>query len=39
MEETNQKGSSSTGVLMFIAVIGLYFAAQLWILPAMGIET
>lgn len=39
MNKTNQKGSSLTGVLAIIAVVGLYFAAQLWILPSMGVAT
>lgn len=35
----NQRGSSLTGVLALVAIVGLYFAAQLWILPSMGVST
>lgn len=39
MKQSNRRGSSLTGALMVVAAVGLYFAAQLWILPAMGIAT
>lgn len=39
MNRTNNKGSTLTSVMGVIAFVGLYFAAQLWILPSMGVET
>lgn len=39
MNPSEQRGSALTGILAFVAIIGLYFAAQLWILPSMGVST
>lgn len=40
MAQANQKkGSALSGVLTAIGLVGLYFALQLWILPAVGVPT
>jgi hypothetical protein len=40
MAETKmEKGSALSGFLMVLGFAGIYFALQLWILPAAGIPT
>jgi hypothetical protein len=38
-EGSHRKGSALSGLLTGIGVVGIYFALQLWILPAAGIQT
>lgn len=34
-----RKGSALSGFLTVLGFVGVYFALQLWILPAAGIQT
>ena len=34
-----RKGGNLGGLLLGLGVVGLYFALQLWILPAAGVPT
>jgi len=37
--EDQKKGSALSGFLTVLGVAAVYFALQLWILPAAGIQT
>lgn len=39
MKMNNQNGSATGGILTVVAVVGVYLAAQMWILPSMGVAT
>ncbi|MDE0825867.1 MAG: hypothetical protein OSA48_03555 [Akkermansiaceae bacterium] len=36
---SHKKGSAMSGFVTVLGVAGIYFALQLWILPAAGIPT
>ncbi len=39
MTETTEEGKKMNEVLIMLGVLALWFALQVWILPAMGIGT